>query len=51
MVAAESAAAVACAFDFRVDFDLHCLLAQRASIRRGRLGLVKLARKRLIMAR
>jgi hypothetical protein len=39
MVAAGSAAAVGCAFDFDVDFDF--LPAQRATIRRGRLGLVK----------
>jgi hypothetical protein len=37
MVAANSAAAVVCAFDVDCDF----LLAQRATIRRGRLGPVK----------
>jgi hypothetical protein len=30
MVAAESAATVACAFDFDVDVDFHPMLAQRA---------------------
>jgi hypothetical protein len=43
MVAADSAAAVVCAFDVDVDVDVDFdfLLAQRATIRRGRLGPVK----------
>jgi hypothetical protein len=45
VVAADSAAAIVCAFDVDLDFDF--LLAQRATIRRGRLGLVNVARKRL----
>jgi hypothetical protein len=39
MVAADVAATIGCAFDFDVDFDF--LLAQRATIRRDRLGPVK----------
>jgi len=55
MVAADSAAAVACAFELDVDVDFDFLLAQRATIGRGRIDPVKcgarapgnLARKRL----
>jgi hypothetical protein len=45
MVAAKSAAAVGCALTIDVDLDL--LPAQRATIRRGRLGPVKFGAQRL----
>jgi hypothetical protein len=41
MVVANVAATIACAFDVDVDLDFDFLLAQRATIRRGRLGPVK----------
>jgi hypothetical protein len=41
MVAANVAATIGCAFDFGIDVDFDFLLAQRATIRRGRLGPVK----------
>jgi hypothetical protein len=45
MAVADSAAAVGCAFDLDLDFDF--LLAQRAIIRRSRLGPVKFGAQRL----